>query len=301
MEITQLHYFKTVAKHESFTRAAEELHITQSALSRSIAQLEEDVGFSLFSRKKGGKITINPDGQFFLTQVTAILNTLENTVSAIQERSGLEHGVISVAQSETVFLKTVVLDFLCEHPQVRISCRLQSPEQMKESLEDGSIQFAVCNEPIAGPDLRWEPLFSDRLTVVMRGDNPLAKKKSLKLANLKNERFIISNIGYDMETSFRRVAHLAGFEPYIIYEGLGEDLSAQLVNAGLGLMIAPLSITKTLQEREIGDPEGEQMAIIPLSDSYAESEIGIVTNTRLFLTDAAVGFKEKVEEFYQNL
>ena len=66
MEITQLHYFKTVAKFESFTRAAEELHITQSALSRSIAQLENDIGIQLFERRKGGKITLNRDGRFFL-------------------------------------------------------------------------------------------------------------------------------------------------------------------------------------------------------------------------------------------
>ena len=63
MEITQLHYFKTVAKFESFTRAAEELHITQSALSRSIAQLENDIGIQLFERRKGGKITLNRDGR----------------------------------------------------------------------------------------------------------------------------------------------------------------------------------------------------------------------------------------------
>ena len=59
MEITQLTYFKTVAKYESFTKAAMELHITQSALSRSIAQLESEIGVLLFERKKGGKITLN--------------------------------------------------------------------------------------------------------------------------------------------------------------------------------------------------------------------------------------------------
>ena len=64
MELSQLAYFRAVARTEHFTRAAEELHITQSALSRSIAQLESDIGIQLFERRKGGKITMNRDGRF---------------------------------------------------------------------------------------------------------------------------------------------------------------------------------------------------------------------------------------------
>ena len=94
MEITQLTYFKTVAKYESFTKAAMELHITQSALSRSIAQLESEIGVLLFERKKGGKITLNNDGRFFLQHVIQMLNGLDNTVAAVKERAGLERGVI---------------------------------------------------------------------------------------------------------------------------------------------------------------------------------------------------------------
>ena len=108
MEITQLHYFKTVAKHESFTLAAEELHITQSALSRSIAQLEADIGIQLFERRKGG-VTLNRDGHFFLQHVIQVLNTLENTVSAVKEMAGLETGVVNISISEFIFIKHIIL------------------------------------------------------------------------------------------------------------------------------------------------------------------------------------------------
>lgn len=298
MEITQLHYFKTVAKFESFTRAAEELHITQSALSRSIAQLENDIGIQLFERRKGGKITLNRDGRFFLRYVVQVLNTLENTVSAVKEMAGLERGVVNIAISEFVFVKNVIFDFLREHPDVRLNCRLQSQDQMRASLDDGTINFALCKAPIPGSDLLWQPLFTDRMAVVLPPGHPLSGRKSIHLDELREEHFIVSNLGFDMSSEMIRMCHLAGFEPYIVYEGSGEDLCGKLVSAGVGVMLAPYSITLGVERLGV---DMVPIPSIPLADSFAESQIGAVMKWGQFQSEAALALFERISAFYAGL
>ncbi len=298
MEITQLHYFKTAAKFESFTKAAEELHITQSALSRSIAQLESDIGIQLFERRRGGRITLNKDGLFFLQHVTEILNTLENTVSAVKEMSGLEQGIINMAVTEAVFVKNVILDFMKEYPNIRLTCRLQSPEQIRQSLDDGSLNFAVCDEQIYGEGLEWQPLFKDHLTVMLPENHPLRSRKAIRLEELKEEHFIISNIGYDMESKIVQLCQKAGFSPYIVYEGTGEDLCGQLVCQGIGIMITPYSISASLHYLNHTQPvEGG----IALDESYASNEIGLLTKKGQFQSQAASALAKRIREYFQLL
>lgn len=298
MEISQLYYFKTVAKYQSFTRAAEELHITQSALSRSVAQLEGDLGIQLFERKKGGKITLNRNGNFFLHYVVQVLNTLENTVSAVKEMAGLERGVVNIAISEFIFLKNVIFDFLMEHPDVRMNCRLQSQEQMKASLEDGTINFAICKSPIPGADFQWHPLFHDRMSVVLPQNHPLAGRKSIYLDELRQDHFIVSNLGFDMSSEMIRMCHLAGFEPYIVYEGSGEDLCGRLVGAGVGVMLAPYSITQGVGLMGV---DMLPLPSIPLADDFAKSQIGAVMKWGQFQSEAALALFDRIVDFYASL
>ncbi len=297
MEIAQLHYFKTVAKHESFTLAAEELHITQSALSRSIAQLEGDIGIQLFERRKGG-VTLNRDGHFFLQHVIQVLNTLENTVSAVKEMAGLETGVVNISISEFIFIKHIILQFLGDYPNARLSCFLQSNEQARASLDNGTLNFAICKEPIPGPNLEWTPLCRDRMCALLPVGHRFSDRKSLHLAELKEEHFIISNLGYDMSTSFTKMCNLAGFDPYIVYEGNGEDLCGKMVDMGLGIMIAPYSINLGVQKMGV---ERTPIPNIPLADDFAASEIGIVHRKGQFQSEAAKELRRRVEHYFISL
>ena len=302
MEITQLHYFKTVARYESFTKAAEALHITQSALSRSIAQLESDIGFPLFERNRGGKIRLNQNGSFFLVQVTKILNDLENTVSAVRSMTGLDQGMVNIALSETVFLKNVFYDFLKDYPEVRLNCRVQSNEQIREGLENGTLNYAVCQSPIISPSLNWQHLYTDPMMVMMPASSPLAEKSSLYLHELCSSHFIISNLGFGMSSLVNTMCNRAGFEPYVIYEGNGEDLSGMLVAAGLGIMITPYSISYGVQSMNmnIGD-DNTKVVNIPLADSFARSEIGIAMKQGEFQSKAALELYERIVAYYHSL
>ena len=302
MEITQLYYFKAVAKYESFTKAAESLHITQSALSRSIAQLEDDIGFPLFERNKGGRIKLNQNGKFFLVEVTKVLNDLNNTISAVRAMTGLDQGVVNIALSETVFLKNIFYEFLKDYPNIRLNCRLQSNEQIKEGLENGVLNFAVCQSPIIGPTLDWVHLYSDPIMVTMLATHPLAKMSNLHLHELCHEHFIISNIGFGMSSLVKTMCNQAGFEPYVVYEGGGEDLAGMLTAAGLGVMITPYSISCGLKSMNMMEENGAaDLVRIPLIDDFAKSEIGIAIKQGQFQSKAAIELYDRIVDFYKNL
>jgi len=297
MEITQLHYFKQVAEYENFTKAAETLHITQSALSRSIAQLEDDIGFQLFERK-GSRIYLNSNGKFFLREVITVLNSLENAVSAAKEMSGLEKGIVRIAVSEAIFIKHLIGEFLKDFPDARISCLLLSDEQIKAGLNEGTLNFAIAKKPISGPELVWQPLFEDRMMVVFPREHPLASRESIYLSELVNEKFIISNIGYNMDSQVIDICARAGFTPYIVYEGAGEDLAGKLVAENIGVMIAPYSTSYgvTLFKHDSSPEVG-----VPIMDSFSVSEVGVVMKRGLFQSVAALTLYDRIVEHFKTI
>lgn len=298
MEIVQLNYFKAIAQYGSFTRAADVLHVTQSALSRSIASLEQDIGFPLFERK-GNHIFLTMDGQAFLTAAIEALNLLSSTVDATRARAGLEYGAVRIGIAESVFLKNLIRDFLLEHPNVHIFCKILSEGQIRRSLEEGEINFAVTRERPVGPKIQWEEIFSDRMVVRFPPGHPLAERDGVQLSELSEEHFIISNVGYDMQSEIVALCHLAGFHPHITYEGCGEDLAGLLVDDGLGIMLAPDSIGQGV--KYLGNALSHVPAGVPIVDDFASSKLGIATKKGQFQSDAALWLMEMIRSYYLKL
>ena len=298
MEIVQLNYFKAIAQYGSFTRAADVLHVTQSALSRSIASLEQDIGFPLFERK-GNHIFLTADGEAFLTAAIEALNLLSSTVDATRARTGLEYGAVRIGVAESVFLKNLIRDFLLEHPNVHIFCKILSESQTRRSLEEGEINFAVTRERPVGPKIQWEEIFSDRMMVRFPPNHPLAERDGVHLSELSEDHFIISNVGYDMQSEIVALCHLAGFHPHITYEGCGEDLAGLLVDDGLGIMLAPFSIGQGV--KCLGNALSHVPAGVPIVDDFASSKIGIATKKGQFQSDAALRLMEMIRSYYLKL
>ena len=155
--------------------------------------------------------------------------------------AGLETGVVNISISESLYLLNISSFNFLGLPQR--APELLPPVQRAGpgSLDNGTLNFAICKEPIPGPNLEWTPLCKDRMCALLPVGHRFSDRKSLHLAELKEEHFIISNLGYDMSTSFTKMCNLAGLI-LILYEGNGEDLCGNMVDMGLGIMIAPYSI-----------------------------------------------------------
>ena len=299
MEIMQLRYLKEVARQESFTRAAELLHITQSALSKSIAKLEDEVGVKLFERD-GNRIHLNPFGKAILRSSDQALVDLENGLKQVREMAGLEQGTVRVGVGPEVFIKHLVKDFLLRHPNVSMTCLLHSPEQMTANLEAGTMDFVVTTDPVTGSGINWEPIYLDELTVLMSERHPLSGRTSIFLEELANDRFVISNMGPGMRSNAYELCRKAGFEPKVLYEGYDTEMTGELVAQGAAVMITPRSITEGVR-RFMGAHAPKPAVGVPLADAFTHREIGIAAKQGHFQSAAALAFYEIIVNYFTSI
>lgn len=299
MDIFQLHYFRTVAETGSFTRAAEALHLTQSALSKSIAKLEDEIGLRLFERE-GNRITLNRFGQRFLQDCEDALSRLSDGVRAVREMAGLERGEVRIAISKDVFLDHLIKKFLLDFPNASFYCYLLSPEQMREALERGSIDLAVTTIRPMGANIMWQELYLDQLEVMISAEHPLGRKKQLHLHQLKNEHFVVTNSNYNMENVIQQLCFQAGFEPKVLYDGTSTDMPMHFIASAKAIMITPRSITAGVRQ-VIGTKEN--IRNIPLVNEYPDmrKRVGVAFKEDHYQSGAAQEFYERLREFYSHI
>lgn len=236
MELLQLRYFRAVAKHEHMSRAAQELHVAQPALSKTIARLEEDLGVPLFDRR-GRQIRLNPIGKAFLEKTEAALEALEEGRRMVADMAGLEAGTIHVASPALGRLSALIGKFLESHPDVRFQLKQAAAEEMEELLEAGKIDFGFSALPVRKPGLRELPVLSEEAYLAVPPGHPFAGRDSIHLSEAANEPFI----GYQPNHLYRKrdekLLLNAGVIPRFVCEVDEGGAKSSLVRAGLGLAI----------------------------------------------------------------
>ena len=182
MELRVLRYFLTVAKEQSFTKAAEQLHITQPTLSRQLAALEEELGAKLLDRG-GHNITLTDEGLLLKRRALEIID-LENKI--IDEFKGNEEvieGTITIGCGEfnaVDHIAKICKVFQEKYPRVRIALHTATADVVQEMMNKGLVDIGAFLEPISTEDLDYIRLKdSDRWVVSMKPDDPLAQKKHI--------------------------------------------------------------------------------------------------------------------------
>src|SRR5580658_3698401 len=194
MELRHLRYFVAVAEAEHFGRAAEQLHVSQSPLSRQIAQLEEEIGAELFV-PSGRGVKLSPAGRSFLEGARA---TLARATLAVEDARAVAQGRIGTVVvgfegglAYTGLLPRIVQTFRARHPRVEVRLMPLPSEEQVAALRDGKISLGYgYHSPEGSPLVRFRVLFRDRICVVMSKTHRLAARRTLRVADLKHERVI---------------------------------------------------------------------------------------------------------------
>jgi DNA-binding transcriptional LysR family regulator len=146
MELQQLKYFREVAKREHVTRAAEKLFVSQSAISRAVSQLEEELGISLFYRQ-GRAVVLSRYGRVFLEHVTQALSILENGKRLLSEQTGKESGSVSLGFLHSLGIEMVprlIKEYCRKHPKIQFTLLVQrSGEMLMKELAAGNIDLCL--------------------------------------------------------------------------------------------------------------------------------------------------------------
>ncbi len=187
MEIRVLKYFLTVVREESISRAAEVLHITQPTLSRQLAQMEEETGVKLFQRGSR-KITLTAEGILLRRRAEEIVELVDRTVAELPLQEKEVEGTISIGSGEVAAME--VLAEICgafrkKHPKVIFDLYTATADVVKERMERGLIDIGLLLEPVDKEKFEYARLaVKERFVVLMKPDDPLAKKERVTKADL---------------------------------------------------------------------------------------------------------------------
>jgi DNA-binding transcriptional LysR family regulator len=247
MDLRHLQYMVAVAEEANFTKAALRLHLAQPPLSRQIAQLEEELGVTLFNRGRRTSI-LTPAGQVFYERAKAILSDVALLVRQTQRAARGEFGTLTIAYIAALsdaFLPSALKTYRTGHPDVEITLTDMSEVAQRQALLNRTIdvgfQAVPPAQPIAG--LRSQCFRRERLRLLLQKDHRLAHRSWLKLKDLSSERCIaishrVSPDGYAL---LRSLYSQAGFIIQQMSEVDNGQAVIDFVAAGFGIAVVPSS------------------------------------------------------------
>jgi LysR family transcriptional activator of glutamate synthase operon len=201
MELRQLQYFVKVARKQHVTQAAEELHVAQSAVSRQIRLLEDELGVHLFVQK-GRNLHLTSAGKLFLDRVEEILTGLERAVIEIHEFLDPEAGEIRIGFPHSLVLNilpTVVAAFRKDHPNVKFRLRQGTYNSLIRDISKGEIDLAFISPfPESHDYVTGENLLTEELFAILPPDHILADYNIIRLEQLKDEAFVMFSEEYSL-------------------------------------------------------------------------------------------------------
>jgi DNA-binding transcriptional LysR family regulator len=238
MNLTNLSYFLKVAEKEHMTRAAEELHMTQPALSRAISALEAELGVEVFERD-GKAIRLNENGVILRQSAERIFQELNELQQKLRDNQSGVAGSICIGSSfpgrEPDLVQSCILEFMQQYPDVSINYMQYSPQKLIYELSERNIDIAITSLPVHSEEIEWQEVFTEKLGVLIAADHPLAQKAILKISDLKDERFYCNNSNSDTQDLTQEFCRRAGFEPIIFFQGFFPELIGQAVSRGKGV------------------------------------------------------------------
>ncbi|MGW5245793.1 LysR substrate-binding domain-containing protein [Streptomyces sp. NPDC004129] len=255
LDLRQLRYFVAVAEAEHVGRAAEALHISQSPLSRQIAQLEQKLGLTLFERSQQ-RLRLTVDGRVFLAEAKALLrhaDRLENLGRRLGrgEEGGLCIGYAAHAM-HTGILPNALRVLSQRNPGIHVALYSLTPAEQFEGLRQRSLDIALVHEPPAedDPDLVSAPLLDDPLLLVLPADHPLAGRKDLAPADLDGLPWVAVENSEDpaWRDAFIASCMASGFAPDVRFEAAEPLTALGLVASGLGLALIQKSMLRGATE-----------------------------------------------------
>ena len=194
MELRLLRYFLTVAKEQSFTKAAEQLHITQPTLSRQMAAFEEELGVTLFIRS-GKKISLTEEGILLKRRALEILNLEEKTLEELKGKEDVVEGNITIGCGEFAAVETlaeICKTYKEKYPLVQIVLHTATADAVYEMMNKGLVDIALFMEPVDTEGLDYIRITDcDHWCVGMRPDDPLAEKEFIKKEDLIGKPLIL--------------------------------------------------------------------------------------------------------------
>jgi DNA-binding transcriptional LysR family regulator len=286
MDFDQLETFLEVARHSSFSRAAEKRFRTQPAISSQIRALEEEVGAKLFDRS-GGKVALTAAGKVFQQYAEQSLDARKTMIVTVAEMERVPRGEIVVGANEGTclhILPEVFAEFKKLYPEVGVQISRLERAKILESIIDNSVDFGVVSTPVDDKRLTVVNIHRDELVIIAPPGHPLCGKKQAAIADVVRFPLLLPKVGRTRD-ALENLFHDQGLKPKIAMELDSSELLKRFVAADVGVgFIARSNV--------IEDVKAGVLAAIPMAGAPIRRDLALVFRKDKALSRAALAFIE---------
>lgn len=214
MDLRLLKTFQTIVKRRSFQKAAEELQYVQSTVTMQIKKLESDLGVQLLERSK--KVRLTEAGRLFYEQAELLLKNYEYLQNLMKEWEQGEAGMIRLGAMEPAAswrLPALLASFRERHPNVQLRMQIANTYVLHRMLEDDIIDLAICTTPDSGEGMLFEPLFTEKLGLLVPAGSELSAKPEIVLQDLENQPLLLTTTACPFRRELERLLAEKGVTP----------------------------------------------------------------------------------------
>lgn len=241
MDVRQLEMFRAVAEEGTVTRAAERLHVSQSAVSRQLQLLEQELGTQLLHRTGRG-VTLTGSGEILLTTANRINRDIQEVVSQISQTQQLQRGVLKLGAGMTVclyILPKLLKKFRSLYRKLDLHVVAGSVDEILRLLRSNELDLALLTLPIVAPDLEISPVLKEEMVVVTAAGHPLTRERHIDARSLGRHPMVLfesgSNTRYVLDEFFREQKIPAK----VVMETENVEIIKAMVANGLGVTVIP--------------------------------------------------------------
>ncbi len=292
MDLLQLRYFLKLAELQHVSRAAEELYISQPALSATIKKLEKELGVPLFLRQ-GRNIVLSHYGEVYKTHVEEGLLTLDNGRRALDILRGADDCKLELGLLSPYIWTEVFQEFAALYPEVTVNRYSVEGDRFIDSLISGKIDLYLGGiNRIASTDrqkIRYITLYEDEMVLLVHASHPLAGKKEIDLRQCRDERFINLEAGTNLQQFIDHMFEQAGFTPKVVMT-CDYTLRDQITAEGHGV-----SITTQLSAKKSGVTG---VVHIPITFPGEKRKLGLVWHKNRLFSSSMEKFCGVAKRFY---
>jgi LysR family transcriptional regulator, low CO2-responsive transcriptional regulator len=284
MDFDQLETFLEVARHNSFSRAAERRFRTQPAISAQIRALEDEIGAKLFDRS-GGKVALTGAGKAFQKYAEDTLEQRKQIITALAEMERVPRGEIVVGANEATclhILPEVFAEFKKQYPSVAVNINRSERAKILESIIDNTVDFGVVSLPVSDNRMTVVPIHRDELVVIAPPQHPLAKLKAADMSDVVKFPLLLPKLGRTRD-AIEQLFHERKLKPNISMELDSSELLKRFVAADVGIgFIARSNVVEDVKARSL--------AAIALGDAHIKRDLALVFRKDKALSRAALAF-----------
>lgn len=293
MELSQLRYFLKVADHQNFTKASEELGVSQPALSRSVLKLEKELGQPLFERQTRN-VLLTDAGRQFRTRAEQILALVEDTRAELTDDG--ETGRVRIGAIPTIapfFLPHVLRYFRDRYPRAKVVVFEETTDKLLQRCKQGEVDIAILAAPILVQYLDTEPLFDEELLLVLPAGHKLTQKRQINLSDLSDYPFVLLDETHCLSGSIISMCRQRSFQPVSVEHTSQLATVEELVALGHGVSLIPQMARKL--------DTSDRRVYRSVSRPTPTRSVVLVCNPYRFQSRLAERFKECIREVAASL